>query len=183
MIQTVPTCLHESCHTFIRIFEDVVFSLLVQDTVSNILCLFISKNTQSDDKSDNTSIVVMRKFFLYLLFIVCVVYLSTCDASCSESEKQDCRQDAIQNEGEWVRCKMCACDDFGDISGDGGESACSGFPKRYYKCYVKATSNSWSCKVKMKTDWLVAFIIVSVVGACVICSLCVVALQESTCKR
>ena len=124
-----------------------------------------------------------RKHFILILCVVCIVNLLPCSASCSANERQSCRSDAIQNQGDWVRCKMCACDDFGDMSDDEDANGCSGFPKRYYKCFIKATSNSWSCKVRMKRDWLVAFIIISIVGVCVICSLCVVIIQESTCKR
>ena len=91
---------------------------------------------------------------------------------CSNNEVQDCRADAIQNEADWVRCKMCICEDFGDFTGTGNDEGCSGYEKRYYKCYVKYDDNSYNCQTKIKTDWLIFFIIISVGGACILCSIC-----------
>ena len=112
----------------------------------------------------------MKNLFRWL--IVVALLLHVVSPHCSNNEEQDCSSDAIQNENEWVRCKMCICQDFGDFTGTGHDEGCSGYEKRYYKCHVKYEDNNYNCKTKIKTDWLIFFIIISVGGACILCGLC-----------
>lgn len=124
--------------------------------------------------------VVLYRCALFVVVFLSLLLIVVGDCS----DQNDCTSDALQNSGEYVRCDMCVCDNFGDVSNDGDESACSGFSNTYYKCYVKSESiNKWHCRIRMKTDWLIAFIFIAVGGFLILVSAVVLILRLFFPKR
>jgi hypothetical protein len=87
----------------------------------------------------------------------------------------DCVQDAMQHEGDWVKCDDCVCNDFNNIADDDGGS-CEIHDKDVYQCWILQDIDdgtvTWSCMPRMKTAWIIGFVFISLFGCCCIAGLC-----------
>ena len=94
-----------------------------------------------------------------LRFLMILSGLYSLVTSCSTESKSDCYDDASSNEGDWVRCDLCVCDNFDDFTDD--EKACSASNNDLYNCYIKQDVDlpdiTWSCKVCIVTIQLILF--------------------------
>jgi hypothetical protein len=86
----------------------------------------------------------------------------------------ECRQDAINHEGDWVKCDDCVCNDFNSIADDDGN--CDINDEDLYECWIMQDIDdgtiTWSCMPRMKTAWIIGFVFISLFACCCIAGLC-----------
>ena len=92
-------------------------------------------------------------------------------------DKNACANDVYDHQGDYVRCDMCVCDDFGKYaegSNDDDGGSCSGYDNEYYACYIKSEKDddTWYCKVRMKTSWIIGIVFIVLVSCCCCAGVC-----------
>jgi hypothetical protein len=117
---------------------------------------------------------MIRDFSLLVLF-ACLVLYAHAD-SCGNSNLQDCSKDMFDNEGEYVRCDLCVCSNFDDLTDDSG--GCSTDNEDLFNCYMKYAEPTgddpaeYSCYLRMKTAWVIGFVFISICACCSIAACC-----------
>lgn len=110
-------------------------------------------------------------------FLLNFILLFSSILSCSYNS---CRNDAIENEGDWVKCDVCVCNDFETITTD-DDDTCQINDEDLYECWIKQDINdgtiTWSCMPRMKTSWIIGFVFISLFGCC-----CIAGLLSLLCK-
>lgn len=82
---------------------------------------------------------------------------------------RECAQDGLKNEGKWVQCDNCVCNDFDDYS-YGDDTGCHIPDSNLYECWmiyqVENGVSTWTCDIRMMTPWIIVFVLISVFGCC-----------------
>lgn len=71
---------------------------------------------------------ITSSVFFVTLLLALLPHVVPCD------DKQDCFTDAIDHDGDWVKCDLCVCSNFDDYTDD--SNACSATDENLYNCWL-----------------------------------------------
>ena len=86
---------------------------------------------------------------------------------CSDETITKCLLNSFSKNGEFVKCDMCVCESYDDISGSTGDC---GADENIYNCYISYDFWSIQCQSQMKTTWIIIFSVIAVAGCCGCCA-------------
>jgi hypothetical protein len=110
------------------------------------------------------------------LLLLIASWCSYVNADCGNSNLQDCSKDMFDNEGDYVRCDLCVCGNFDDLTDDA--KGCTTDNEDLYNCYMKYSEQTgddpaeFTCYLGMKTAWIIGFVFISICGCCSIAACC-----------